>query len=854
MDGLSIATGALALAKVAWSCGKELNSFIKNTRTVSEHVKRLEEEVKHLCNICNSVGEQIQVLQASGNNDLPLLKGIDDQVKACTGVIRRLDKALNSVREDKSNVFSQAVRQTKLELKDEEIEECRKQMHINITNLQISLQLLNLKATYLAPRLANEALLTRLEDLQNAINSQSQKLDETLLQCADQYLSEGGSLYAESIAARSVDGLLPETKQTAISDWISKLRALRLDAAAAQTSLPTSHTGHTSFSVSSMLTPPLAPADGSATSIDSTFTPPEAVSSESHDMRREAEHDEEDELALELVQAALDTGKTAYVHEDHTQAEDMLREALTLIQALPERQRRKYDLEEIHYFLAMTSIHVHEASTAEAALMSLVERQSISDEDALRKCSAGVQLALLYVSLSRLEPARLTAESAYRSYRKLVDKDDIRCLQALALLAHIHDLSGAPSRAKTYRALLPAGTADRYAELNTMALNKLQDLSRMSSAQTTTNGFLPKSGTPLRTRDGGALIATQSEQSKRIRCLAISKDGSLLACGLSDDSYGWLELRDTVSATCLVELFGPLRRAKPDTVVMASRSFGAILASSFPATTESDPQDRLWARAGPHIAIWKRMNDEPQCMEISDNSTVEFLSFSPQGTLLASLHSGKLNRGFWKGGTVSYRDFRLWNVDTGKEIHHQKSNREPLLVDRLVFSRDGSLLAVMEDSRVSVLQIGSMTTIARHSSGGLYRQPAAWGDNNILAVVDGNSSIQCYAEGKDYLFTEDSSVMSEKLLSWTLLGFMPSGKLLFITFDRRRMFAWHDGRVYDLRSIFEREDLPGDMDYARLSPDRTMLTIVHSKRKKYSVWDLTRMLDLLQSHVPEGRR
>ena len=102
-------------------------------------------------------------------------------------------------------------------MSQEDISECKTQIQAEILNLQLSLQLVNLQATYIAPQLANRTLLEKLEEIQKLVTAQS--VDKRLQECADTYLSRGATLYERSVAS-SVDGFRRQSRPKAIAEWL----------------------------------------------------------------------------------------------------------------------------------------------------------------------------------------------------------------------------------------------------------------------------------------------------------------------------------------------------------------------------------------------------------------------------------------------------------------------------------------------------------------------------------------------------------------------------------------------------------------------------------------------------------
>lgn len=302
-----------------------------------------------------------------------------------------------------------------------------------------------------------------MNKLQDTIAEQGPRLDGALAKCARGYLYSGTTLYEESVAG----GSLMWTNRNAESipqvvDWISKLNALRLDASMSSASSTSGLTTARTFSTVSPSTidetETLPPLPGQA-SVISDAPPVYSEQAEGDDL------DFEDELAIDSTAAALESGNAAFERNDYEEADSFLQEALTLVQALPVRLRSGYNLSDVHYKLAVSAFYLHDAATAQAALVTVVEQNSKSKDDGLRLCTAGHLLSQTYVRTGEFDLARATCENAYRGRRKILGKDHESCYESLALLARICALQGHGSRGKVYFSMIPAASQAGMSEL-----------------------------------------------------------------------------------------------------------------------------------------------------------------------------------------------------------------------------------------------------------------------------------------------------------------------------------------------------------------------------------------------------
>ena len=448
MDPLNIASAVGQGAKLAWKVGNALYNLIEDTKVVDESVKALASEATQLGNVCDSVDKQLHRLAdlLLDAEDAQLFSSIQMQLSECDRSMRKLSSAIETVRVHRSNALQQATRQVQIYFKEDTISESRTQIRAHTANLQISLQLVNLKATFLAPKLANQELLRQMSQLHTTIVDQGERIDSALIQCAKGYLSSGSTLYEESIAGDT------ETAEYSprIAEWISGLTALRIDSSRLDDVAGSSSIRYDAFSGRGA--EPQSP--------DDSFLPRESSGSLSNLPPEGAQQDseidlEEDQLALDLATAAKQNGDVAFEGLDYAKAESMFREALSLMQELPLQTRSGENLLNIHYKLAACAFYLHDQSTAESALVTVVEQPPQSTEDALDLCRAGHLLALTYTVMEKLDAARSTCNNTYKTRRRLLGKDDEQCYESLALLAYISGKQDQHTRSEIYMSTIP---------------------------------------------------------------------------------------------------------------------------------------------------------------------------------------------------------------------------------------------------------------------------------------------------------------------------------------------------------------------------------------------------------------
>ncbi|KAJ8611909.1 hypothetical protein MRB53_037705 [Persea americana] len=454
MDPLSVVSTALGLAGQAWKVGSQIYQFVHAAGQVDQTVSDLAGEVKAIGDICSSISELKTIDKAI---DATLKASIEPQLTQCRSVIDKLDKLVPKKLSGKS-FTKQALQQAQLNFRQADIDQYRAQIQKFSSNLQLSLQVLNIKATYLAPQIASTSLLDKLAELDNTMKRHGQKLDDALLRYGDICLLEGQTLYAQSNAG-SVKGATVDLQSKSTAEWVSAMQNLQKMQLDADTDAGAEELSHRS--VSDLTTS----SHQQDSNITGTTNSQLAVK---HDLSAKdllGDDDDEHELTVDLADASFAAGRESFAAGDFEEAEAMFREGLEHLQSLPERVRQTYALDELQLKLATCAYHKKDLDSALAALIGIVERQSSSDSDAAQKLAAGILLAQTYVRLNKLELATSTCENVYRARRRLLGKDSDSCFETLGLLHRVHELSGNTSRAAVYKKMLPIETREQYCQV-----------------------------------------------------------------------------------------------------------------------------------------------------------------------------------------------------------------------------------------------------------------------------------------------------------------------------------------------------------------------------------------------------
>jgi len=127
---LKTTSAVLDLSKAAWKLENELYRLYKDTQHVDETVRTLEAEIKALANACDLICVQMQPFLGSTvvpskrqhDQDGRLWQCLSRQVDECNDTLSDLQRVLDSVAEEGTNVFAQMKRQIRLNTNKDNIE------------------------------------------------------------------------------------------------------------------------------------------------------------------------------------------------------------------------------------------------------------------------------------------------------------------------------------------------------------------------------------------------------------------------------------------------------------------------------------------------------------------------------------------------------------------------------------------------------------------------------------------------------------------------------------------------------------------------------------------------------------
>ena len=279
------------------------------------------------------------------------------------------------------------------------------------------------------------------------------------MQCANEVIMKGTTIYEANLAAESViGGHEAANRNIGVAKWVSALEYISWDQRRSLYSDKVSD-------VSCML---------SGDDADSL-----AVNSSSGQCA--GKEDSDDELDTDLAKAALDTGTQAFEAQEWEEANVFLQEAIGGLQQLPKQQRMFCDIFDLHYKLAVCAYHTQKPADAEEALTSLVEQTASTKKQREYICNAAHLLSQLYLRMGHVDRARSECEKTLQARRRLLGKENDASFESTALMAYIYFLLNNRVRARSCLALITEARRDSvFHNLETSLGLKVEHLDLLS--------------------------------------------------------------------------------------------------------------------------------------------------------------------------------------------------------------------------------------------------------------------------------------------------------------------------------------------------------------------------------------
>ncbi|OQO13504.1 hypothetical protein B0A48_01733 [Cryoendolithus antarcticus] len=667
-DPLTAVGSAAAILQItgqAWQLGKALQKFYRETQHIDETVKLLGVEVESLGDSCDLVHEQLEsivnVEAASGasayDRDGKLWRTVCAEADQCRNTLDGLRKIVDRVKGERSSFTAQAMRQVKLNKNKENIEGIRQRIGLHSQSLQTVLQVINIRVAHLAPSYANQELRPRLDGLSeqitmlqstvNQLKQQGASVDVTdaLVTCAQDAMSSGTTLYEASVADGSIYcGRSGEDTNLRVAAWVGTLESL--------------HEAKSSSDDQSYALTVFTDDDKYLLAFDGTSWTTDGEAIDTGAGAVPDIHDDEHYLESAMATSMLNEGKDAFDNGKWTDADQLLKEALSILDQLPSSSRPPHDTFELQYMLAACAFPVGDLAVTRDALLSLTQRMPRTDRQRIIICDARCLLSRLYVRTGELDLARVSSTSAGDGRRRLLGGNHESYFGALALSSRIYQMLDNPVRARIVGTMIPEPhRADALA-----AADAVFATDAMLASTTTDQEQRLQNSAVLPLRSEIYQFATSTVQSDR-------HPSTLPGSWVDHDQSAKVSINAQPADRDALQSSRPAVDGVP--AFATQHTLASIDAtqlnndsafSSDTLTPGTTPRLELrWSKAQ-HIAAHK--------------NTVQSVRFSPDSKLIASASWDK--------------SCKLWDTTTGKLVYGFKGDARFLSV---AFSPDGSLLA-----------------------------------------------------------------------------------------------------------------------------------------------------------------
>ena len=196
MDPFSIVLSVGGACSAVATVSTRLYKLIDATKNVDRSVKELQGEVDSLSRALESIKpvlktqtDSVAEKRADPDESKEIWSSVQDTLSDCQATLDHLQQSLVDVSSKGVSIGRQAVKTVKLNMKQDDINSTRAQVRSHTAALQIMLQMVNLRATYLAPGAVIDELGPKIDQLRELLEKEQDIKGDTQLANASAHVA-----------------------------------------------------------------------------------------------------------------------------------------------------------------------------------------------------------------------------------------------------------------------------------------------------------------------------------------------------------------------------------------------------------------------------------------------------------------------------------------------------------------------------------------------------------------------------------------------------------------------------------------------------------------------------------------
>jgi hypothetical protein len=144
---ISLISGAGTVGKLLFQSGESLYKFIERTRDLDQSIRALHRETAGLGQTITAIRDALQQPAIKNHQSITqdyslVWRTLDTSIRDCEDTAKTMKQKFQPVQLARTSFLSQAWRQYKLSVREDEIKDLRSQIHTHGSRLQLSLQMI----------------------------------------------------------------------------------------------------------------------------------------------------------------------------------------------------------------------------------------------------------------------------------------------------------------------------------------------------------------------------------------------------------------------------------------------------------------------------------------------------------------------------------------------------------------------------------------------------------------------------------------------------------------------------------------------------------------------------------------